>query len=86
MRQIFIFLILFSPILVFAPRSVSAHSTNSLHDEQVILSDRGFEPESLTVSPGTTVTFKIKGDNQHWPASNFHPSHDLYPDSGGCIG
>ena len=26
------------------------------------------------------------GERNHWPASNFHPTHTLYPEEGGCLG
>lgn len=46
----------------------------------VVLRDDGFHPRTLTVSAGETVTFKNKTDKYFWPASDLHPSHDLYPD------
>lgn len=46
----------------------------------------GFEPKLLTVKAGTTVTFVNEDSNKHWPASAMHPTHNVYPESGGCIG
>lgn len=51
----------------------------------VTMKDDGYEPKVLTVAKGTTVIFKNEDENQHWPASNFHPTHTLYPEEGGCI-
>ncbi len=40
----------------------------------------GFSPETLTVEAGETVTFENTGDDDRWPASNVHPTHELYPE------
>jgi len=56
--------------------------------EQTIITytDEGFSPLSLTVASGTTVTFKNQSSNPMWPASALHPTHGVYPTTGGCIG
>ncbi len=46
----------------------------------------GFEPNTLTVSQGDIVTWMNNDTQPHWIASNPHPSHDAYPEKGGCIG
>ena len=38
-----------------------------------------FEPSSLTIKAGDTVTFENKSGDDFWPASNVHPTHLLYP-------
>jgi plastocyanin len=40
----------------------------------------GFSPSSLTVQSGDTVTFENTSDEDKWPASNVHPTHELYPE------
>lgn len=45
----------------------------------VEITDDGFEPSSLTVSSGDTVTFENKSSDDAWPASDVHPTHQLYP-------
>lgn len=40
----------------------------------------GFYPSELNIPVGSTVTFKTNTAKAFWPASNFHPSHKLYPD------
>jgi plastocyanin len=45
----------------------------------VEITDDGFEPSTLTVSSGDTVTFENKSSDDAWPASNVHPTHQLYP-------
>ena len=50
------------------------------------ITSAGFSPSALTISSGETVTFVNKDTTSHWPASNVHPIHTLYPETGGCIG
>ena len=45
----------------------------------VTITDDGFEPSTLTVSSGTTVTFENESSDDSWPASDVHPTHQLYP-------
>lgn len=42
--------------------------------------DTGFEPDRLGIVVGTAVTFENVGNNPHWPASNIHPTHGVYPE------
>lgn len=46
------------------------------------MKDDGFFPKSLSLAAGTTVTFVNKGSTAIWPASDYHPTHTLYPGSG----
>src|SRR3989338_5290692 len=52
----------------------------------VEITSEGFNPSTLTIESGETVTWVNKGTSQPWPASAVHPSHNIYPESGGCIG
>lgn len=40
----------------------------------------GFRPSDITVPAGSTIRFAGAGGRAFWPASNFHPSHKLYPE------
>ena len=43
----------------------------------VMLADR-YEPSNLTIKKGERIKF-INDDNEdHWPASDNHPSHEIY--------
>jgi plastocyanin len=59
---------------------------NSSPIKEVILFDKGFSPQQITIPQGTKVVWKIQGNNFHWPASDVHPLHNSYPDGGGCLG
>ncbi len=52
----------------------------------VQITSTGFVPATLTISAGDTVTFVNTDNIPHWPASDIHPTHRLYPELGGCIG
>jgi plastocyanin len=55
----------------------SAHEDDE--DTVVVhLTDEGFEPRSVEVESGRTVVFENVGDEAHWPASDDHPTHELY--------
>ena len=58
----------------------SGRISNSSGQYQVELREDGFYPPSLTIEKGSMVTFTTKLSSFFWPASNFHPSHDLYPE------
>lgn len=46
----------------------------------IVLGESGFEPSALTIHRGDTVIFTTERDAPFWPASNLHPTHDLYPE------
>lgn len=52
------------------------------NDVVVKIQDSGFVPRKLTIKKGTKVIFKNQdGANAlHWPASNIHPTHLVYPE------
>ena len=52
------------------------------HSEvQVIeMTSNGFEPQEVTVDINQSVIFLNKDSVSRWPASNTHPTHELYPD------
>lgn len=52
----------------------------------IIISDKGFSKDSISILKGQKVTWINKGNLPHWPASDPHPIHTQYPTKGGCIG
>ena len=48
-------------------------------DNVVQMKADGFEPSTLTIKSGDTVEFKNESGEDKWPASNVHPTHELYP-------
>ncbi|HUQ85820.1 MAG TPA: hypothetical protein VM077_05845 [Candidatus Limnocylindrales bacterium] len=55
-------------------------------DHKVTLSEKGFSEKEITIKKGQKVTWTIGDDGVYWPASDIHPLHNSYPDSGGCLG
>lgn len=52
----------------------------------VTFTEQGYSPSTLTVKLGTTVKFVNATNWPMWPASAVHPTHRVYPTSGGCTG
>ena len=46
----------------------------------ITMRDDGFDPSSVTIGVGQTVTFVNAGASDHWPASGIHPTHEIYPE------
>ncbi len=44
----------------------------------IILTSEGFKPRELKINKGDTITFKTTTGKPFWPASNLHPSHEIY--------
>ncbi len=38
-----------------------------------------FDPPTLTIKVGDTVEFRNESGDDKWPASDNHPTHELYP-------
>jgi plastocyanin len=45
---------------------------------EVVYTDAGFSPSTLTVQAGDTVTFSNQSSVDFWPASAAHPTHAVY--------
>ncbi len=54
-------------------------------ENSVIYADNGFSPAIITVGVGNVVIFENRSSRSMWVASALHPTHGLYPVSGGCI-
>lgn len=44
----------------------------------VNMTDAGFSPNTITVKKGQMVEFVNTGKDFHWPASDLHPTHEIY--------
>lgn len=48
---------------------------------QICLSSaKGYKPKEVKIKKGTKVIFKNQDQDLHWPASNIHPTHTIYPE------
>lgn len=62
---------------VSVPRDVVAHGGETF---VIRVNDGGFTPPTLEIRQGDTVTFENMGKTPRWPASNIHPTHEVYPE------
>ncbi len=62
--------------VISVPILASAHEGGSWI---VDVNERGFSPSTLTIAQGDTVVFRNTGTAAHWPASDLHPTHGVYP-------
>ena len=53
-------------------------SGNNEYTVEVLSS--GFSPKTLEINQGDTVTWVNKRSSSSWPASNNHPTHEIYPE------
>lgn len=67
-------LILFTLLFVFLD-PVFAHSQTVIIEMTAV----GFKPTEATLDSGSVVIFVNKDTSAHWPASDIHPTHDIYP-------
>jgi plastocyanin len=61
--------------------NVTVSKTVTVH-----MTDTGFSPNPVTINKGDTVRFENHGTKPVWPASAMHPTHKVYPTTGGCLG
>ena len=75
MKKILFLIILFVIVLL-----VAGDLKQGQADRYVITMDSGgFHPASITIRTQDSIRFENSGDGDRWPASNNHPTHDIYP-------
>ena len=57
----------------------TTNSLNTGETHQVGMSAAGFSPQRLETSVGDRVTFNVADNGRYWPASDVHPTHEVYP-------
>jgi plastocyanin len=65
-------------VLVTSHFTVFAHETDNDGGIYIHVNEEKFEPSTIEVKVGTSVTFENSGREDHWPASDNHPSHSGY--------
>lgn len=53
---------------------------SSFPSQVVRMNAEGFFPESVRIKKGQSVTWLNEGGQPHWPASDLHPTHGIYPE------
>lgn len=46
----------------------------------IVVDESGFHPAAVEIAVGERVRFENQGSSWHWPASDLHPTHELYSD------
>lgn len=77
---------LISPLLIlsifftfgFYATTIHAHSDNNENNVTIHVDENGYTPNEVTIKPNTEIVFENIGNNDHWPATDNHPSHTLY--------
>lgn len=65
---------------------IAQKQSNPTGKNVVKYTEDGFSPKTLTIKQGETVTWINEDSDPMWIASNPHPVHTDYPESGGCSG
>ena len=57
-------------------------SKDRINSSDVVIrqTENGYEPSEVTVKKGTRVVFLNETKNEIWPASNLHPTHNIFPE------
>ncbi|MEK6878018.1 MAG: plastocyanin/azurin family copper-binding protein [Nanoarchaeota archaeon] len=86
-------IIIIALVLLFASKKTDFFKKEDLNNTQtpiqitlpeenvVYITDKGFKPNLLVIKEGETVTWYNNDTSPHWPASNNHPTHKVYPGS-----
>ncbi len=46
----------------------------------IVRTENGYEPKEVTIKKGDIVLWKNESEEFHWPASDLHPTHGIYPE------
>ena len=57
------------------PNKTYAHEENSI---EVLMYNDHYEPKDFEIEKGEEVRFINKSESLRWPASNIHPTHEIY--------
>ncbi len=67
-----------TPLLFILAATVSAHQGST--DIIVHMDEKGFDPATIEIAEGQSLMFENRGTKARWPASNIHPTHEIYPE------
>ena len=68
------------------PAGASALETIIAPEKIITYTDNGYSQATLKIKAEETVVFKNESSKNMWPASAKHPTHEVYPTTGGCLG
>jgi plastocyanin len=76
MRIQVIIMVLTAGLVIWAAPAAHGH----LETKIVEMTAEGFEPEEVTIDQGGIIHFVNRDTADRWPASNVHPTHEIYAD------
>ncbi len=65
-----------APVTTPTPQPVPPSSSIKL----IQMLDNKYVPMDVTIKQNDSVNFLNLGKSSHWPASNIHPTHQIYPE------
>ncbi len=74
-----------SPASTFLGPSETVSPSPVVSKNIVTYTDSGYMPNTIIIKKGETLIWKNQSSGGMWTASNPHPIHTEYPQSGGCI-
>jgi plastocyanin len=51
-----------------------------IEEKEILITKMQYSPSLLTIPRCTKVTFINQDTTDHWPASDIHPTHGIYPE------
>lgn len=63
-------------LMLFLAQPAGAHTQS----EKIFIAKDGFNPKQLIIDINSTIEFINDDSNEHWPASDIHPTHRIYPE------
>ena len=77
-----LFVLLTSHLPVPSAVEGSLLTSSYAHSETQIIkmTPDGFDPQEVILDTSSTVIFINQDKVQRWPASNIHPTHEIYPE------
>lgn len=65
---------------IIGTSSKKNNCTGESGSEIVMMKENNYEPKDLSIKKCTKVVFKNVSSEPHWPASDIHPTHGIYPE------
>jgi plastocyanin len=79
MGIVFVLIIGIGAVYAYNRIQSSKSAGSSLETQTIVMGDDEYTPSDVTIQKGQTVVFKNESVDWRWPASNLHPTHDIYP-------
>ena len=65
-------------LIMLLPIGAAAHNPDIDAAVTVHMTPQGYEPRNVAINQGKTIAFENVSSAEMWPASNIHPTHEIY--------